>query len=130
MKITWLWATLFGSTGIVLGALGAHALKALLTAEQVASFETGVRYQLYHALFLLLIGLFQKTSSLQGLHVVRNLTVAGVLAFSVSIYLLNLQDIIGVNLSFLGPITPIGGLLLIAAWLLLLVKVAKLSGGE
>lgn len=130
MKTTLAWGAAFGAVGIILGALGAHALKSILTAEQLHSFEVGVRYQMYHALFLLVIGLMQRTDLIKGLNLVRNLTIAGVFCFSFSIYLLNLQDTLGVKLSFLGPVTPLGGLLLIAAWAILLVNSFKASNRE
>ena len=128
MRTTLIWATLFGATGIVLGALGAHALKSVLTENQLQSFETGVRYQMYHALFLLLLALLEKVQLLVKITLIRNLAVAGVLGFSTSIYLLSLQHVLGVSLSFLGPVTPIGGLLMIASWLLLLVKAVRING--
>ena len=105
----------FGFISIVLGAFGAHALKKVLTVDQLNSFEVGVRYMMYHALFLLFLG----TTSIvlpEQKNVVYNLTLAGTLFFSVSIFLLSTQELSGFNFKFLGPITPIGGLLLIAAW--------------
>ena len=105
----------FGFISIVLGAFGAHALKKVLTVDQLNSFEVGVRYMMYHALFLLFLG---TTSILlpEQKNVVYNLTLAGTLFFSVSIFLLSTQTLSGFNFKFLGPVTPIGGLLLIAAW--------------
>lgn len=105
----------FGLISIVLGAFGAHALKKVLTVDQLNSFEVGVRYMMYHALFLLFLG---TTSILlpEQKNVVYNLTLAGTLFFSVSIFLLSTQALTGFNFKFLGPITPIGGVLLIAAW--------------
>ncbi|GAA4760919.1 MULTISPECIES: DUF423 domain-containing protein [Flavobacterium] len=105
----------FGLISIVLGAFGAHALKKVLTLDQLNSFEVGVRYMMYHALFLLFLG---TTSILlpEQKNVVYNLTLAGTLFFSVSIFLLSTQALSGFNFKFLGPITPIGGVLLIAAW--------------
>lgn len=105
----------FGFISIVLGAFGAHALKKVLTLDQLNSFEVGVRYMMYHALFLLFLG----TTSIvlpEQKNVIYNLTLAGTLFFSVSIFLLSTQGLSGINFKFLGPITPIGGLLLIAAW--------------
>ncbi len=105
----------FGFISIVLGAFGAHALKKVLTVDQLNSFEVGVRYMMYHALFLLFLG----TTSIvlpEQKNVIYNLILAGTLFFSVSIFLLSTQGLSGLNFKFLGPITPIGGLLLIAAW--------------
>jgi uncharacterized membrane protein YgdD (TMEM256/DUF423 family) len=127
MKTTLIWSSIFGITGIALGALGAHALKAYLTANQLASFETGVRYQIYHALFLLALAAVEHTGVLSNTRMIRNLVVIGVVLFSFSIYGLALQIVLGANLRFLGPITPIGGIILIAAWLLLLVKAIRIT---
>ncbi|SHI41581.1 DUF423 domain-containing protein [Flavobacterium terrae] len=105
----------FGFVSIVLGAFGAHALKKVLTIDQLSSFEVGVRYMMYHALFLLFLG----TTSIvlpEQKNVIYYLTLSGTLFFSVSIFLLSTQALSGLNFKFLGPITPIGGLLLIAAW--------------
>jgi uncharacterized membrane protein YgdD (TMEM256/DUF423 family) len=105
----------FGFVSIVLGAFGAHALKKALTIEQLASFEVGVRYMMYHAFFLFFIG---NTSllTLAQKKVIYNLTFLGILLFSVSIFLLTTSLILGVNFKFLGSITPIGGVLLLLAW--------------
>lgn len=116
------WGLLLGVTAVMIGAFGAHALKETLTESQQMSFETGVRYQIYHAILLLFISLKPKLQSKLTL----NLAVVGVLLFSFSIYLLNIRSTLGMEfLSFLGPVTPIGGLLLIATWSVLLVKVIQ-----
>ncbi len=108
-------------TAIILGAFGAHALKAVLGAEQLNSFETGVRYQMYNGLALLVLGLNAVKFSF-SIRWATGLMLAGVLLFSGSIYGLSLQPVLGVKLSFLGPVTPIGGLLMIVSWVLLLLK--------
>lgn len=107
---------------IILGAFGAHALKDKLTVEQLGSFEVGVRYQMYHGLALLILG-FGATQLKFSLKGVNALIIAGVIAFCASIYFLAMQDMLGMKLKFLGPITPIGGTLLIIAWGILLWKV-------
>lgn len=107
---------------IILGAFGAHALKDKLTVEQLGSFEVGVRYQMYHGLALLILG-FGATQLKFSLKGINALIIAGVIAFCVSIYFLAMQDMLGMKLKFLGPITPIGGTLLIIAWGILLWKV-------
>lgn len=108
-------ALVFGFASIILGAFGAHALKKVLGLEQLASFEVGVRYMMYSALFLLFIG---TTTFLvpEQKNVVYNLSLFGTLFFSVSIFLLTTSSIFKVSFKFLGPVTPIGGLLLIASW--------------
>ena len=108
-------AAILGVTAIILGAFGAHALKKVLSEAQLQSFEVGVRYQMYHALFLLFIGVFAFLNEKERL-VIFWLTITGVLFFSGSIYLLATNGITNFKTKFLGPITPIGGLLLISAW--------------
>ena len=112
-----------GLTAIILGAFGAHALKLKLSIEQLSSFETGVKYQMYHALFLLLLSFSNISEKVKK--TVLYLVVAGVIIFSGSIYMLSTRPISGLELSFLGPITPIGGLLLISAWSLLFIHFIK-----
>ena len=80
-------ATLLGMIAIILGAFGAHALKKVLSTEELVTFETGVRYQMYHALFLLFIGLSTSLSE-KSQKIIYYLTVSGVFLFSGSIYLL------------------------------------------
>ena len=108
-------AIFLGLTAIILGAFGAHALKKVLTEAQLQSFEVGVRYQMYHALFLLFIGGFTFLNEKERL-IIFWLTISGVLFFSGSIYLLATNGITNLKTKWLGPITPIGGLLLISAW--------------
>ncbi len=111
---------------IVLGAFGAHALKEVLDVNQLTSFETGVRYQMYHGLGLLAIGLSADKFNFSLIWVFR-LMLIGVILFSGSIYLLATQEIFGMSFRFLGPITPLGGVLLISAWLVLLIQLIKSS---
>lgn len=108
-------AIFLGLTAIILGAFGAHALKKVLTEAQLQSFEVGVRYQMYHALFLLFIGVFTFLNEKERL-IIFWLTISGILFFSGSIYLLATNGITNLKTKWLGPITPIGGLLLISAW--------------
>jgi len=108
-------AALLGLVAVVLGALGSHALKARLAPEALESFEVGVRYQMLHALLLLAVEALPILIERYKLIIAR-LVVSGVLTFSGSIYLLSTRAISGLDLSFLGPVTPVGGLLLIAAW--------------
>ena len=117
-------AIFFAVTAVALGALGAHALKDILSYSQLHSFETGVRYQLFHAITLLILALNTEKFN-RHLKKSLKLMTAGICFFSFSIYLLSIQDAISISLSFLGPITPIGGLLLICAWLILLFSIKK-----
>jgi uncharacterized membrane protein YgdD (TMEM256/DUF423 family) len=109
------WGALFGLSGVMIGAFGAHGLKALLTADQLAIYHTGVDYQFVHALALLLLGVLAHHQSPKAWHVAAILFIAGVFIFSGSLYLLALTDT-----SWLGAITPIGGVSFIAGWAALL----------
>lgn len=117
------WAAVLGAIAVILGALGAHALKDLLNAESLASFNTGVRYQSLHAIALLVIGFspiefkFKKS--------VFRFWLIGTLLFSLSIYFLSTSELSGIPSQFLGPITPIGGLMMISGWVLLFVGALK-----
>jgi uncharacterized membrane protein YgdD (TMEM256/DUF423 family) len=117
--------TLFlGMITVILGALGSHALKEVLSPEQLESFTIGVRYQMTHVLLLMIVLLasyFDEDVKQTSFW----LTIVGILLFSGSIYLLNLQQLLGVKLSFLGPVTPVGGLLLITNWGFLALKAFK-----
>ena len=111
----------FGMIAIILGAFGAHALKNVLTLEQLNTFETGVKYQMYHALFLLFLSTSQKVSD-NAKKTILYLVSFGVLFFSGSIYLLATNSLTNYDFKIIGFITPIGGLLLIGAWFLVIVN--------
>lgn len=106
---------IFGLLAVILGAFGAHGLKKVLSPEEINTFETGVKYQMYHALFLILLSSI--TLATEGTKkVVFYLTVIGVLLFSFSIYLLATNNLTSFDFRKIGFITPIGGTLLIVAW--------------
>ncbi len=112
---------------VILGALAAHALEKQLTVDSLESFKTGVRYQVYHALALILIA--HTTFIPDSAHkIVFYLFLSGTLLFSFSIYALVCGPLAGLNLRFLGPVTPVGGLLLIAGWVYVVIKSIS-SGG-
>ena len=106
----------FGITGVILGAVGSHALEGY-PVDSLKSFQIGTKYQMYHALFLLILGVLQSRypGRLMSLSILG--TIAGTVLFSGSLYLLALANI------KIGMITPLGGMLLISAWILLLVQV-------
>ncbi|GAA4032143.1 DUF423 domain-containing protein [Flavobacterium cheonhonense] len=112
-------ALILGITAIILGAFGAHALKKVLTEEALVTFETGVKYQMYHALFLLFLGTTALVSDVVKKKVFQ-LVVVGVVFFSGSIYVLATRTITGIDFRPLGIVTPIGGALLILGWTALL----------
>ncbi|GEL10784.1 Uncharacterized membrane protein YgdD, TMEM256/DUF423 family [Flavobacterium glycines] len=119
-------AALLGMITIILGAFGAHALKKVLSVEQLATFETGVRYQMYHALFLVFIGLIPVLTS-KTKKIIYNLVLFGVLLFSGSIYLLATNGLTPIDFRVIGFVTPIGGFLLISAWAVLFYNITKKS---
>ncbi len=100
---------------IAIGAFGAHGLKEMVSPDLLATFETGVRYQMYHVLALLMIG-FTPVIPQQTKKWVFRLFCFGMLFFSGSIYLLAFKEQLPFSASFLGPVTPVGGLLLIVGW--------------
>lgn len=122
--LTLVFGAVYGMLSVILGAFGAHALKKILSVERLESFETGVRYQMYAAFFLLIIGYILKfeTTSEKWVSI---LMIAGTILFSFSIYFLSLQEYLGANLKFLGPITPLGGLMMILSWGMLILYFAK-----
>ena len=117
-------AALLGMISIILGAFGAHALKKLIDANALVTFETGVRYQMYHALFLLFLATNSRIQE-KTKKVIHILVIFGVLFFSGSIYLLATNAMTTFDFKVIGFITPIGGLLLIVAWALLFIDVWK-----
>lgn len=117
-------AAFFGMTAIILGAFGAHALKKVLTLDQLATFETGVKYQMYHALFLLFLGLNNHLSS-KTKKTILILTILGIIFFSGSIYLLATNSLTSFDFKVIGFSTPIGGLLLIVAWSIFMIQFLK-----
>lgn len=114
-------AVLYGLLAVIFGAFGAHALKKTCTVDQLKSFETGVKYQMYHALLLLLLGFsLSFTSSIEVY--MAYAFILGTFLFSFSIYGLCITASKGKKIKVLGPITPLGGLLLVIGWGLLLVS--------
>lgn len=114
----------FGALAVILGAFGAHALKKSLNSDQLKSFETGVKYQMYHALILIISGLsFPLEHGLQQAMIWC--FAGGIILFSFSIYGLVISDAAGKKMRFLGPVTPLGGLLLISGWILFILNVAN-----
>ena len=110
-----------GLSAVILGAFGAHALKEILTAEQLLSFETAVRYQMYHAIVLLFVNIFEGFSTKQK-NVISILFIMGVLFFSGSIYLIQLTSITAKSIRF---VTPLGGFFFIIGWVSMMVIFIK-----
>ncbi len=117
-QLVLVFASLLGMLSVVLGAFGAHKLKSILSTELMQSFETGVKYQFYHAIVLLVLGFnLEFKTSIENW--IIYCFISGIILFSFSIYALTLSSAKGKKLKFLGPITPVGGLLLTMGWILL-----------
>lgn len=118
-----LWTALgsfFAALGVGFGAFGAHALKTRLSPEDLAIFEVGVRYQMYHALALLALGFIASKMDSNLIKIAGALYVFGIVVFSGSLYTLVLTGV-----RTWGAVTPIGGLAFIMAWLLVGIAVIK-----
>ncbi len=120
-------AAVFGVLAVILGAYGAHGLKELIDEDALKSFDTGVRYQMYHALLLLLLGSMTQLSQ-EYKKWIFYFIVTGIFFFSFSIYLLATNALTSFDFRTIGFITPIGGLFLIAGWLLLAYRIIKIQG--
>jgi uncharacterized membrane protein YgdD (TMEM256/DUF423 family) len=118
--------SILGVLSVILGAFGAHALKELLNTESLQTFETGVRYQMYHALLLLFVGSTSLVSE-KSKKAIFYLVLMGVIFFSGSIYLLATNSLTIFNFKTIGFVTPIGGLFLIISWILLFINFVKIK---
>ena len=128
-KIILVTASILGMLAIILGAFASHGLKNIISVELLQTFETGVRYQMYHAIVLLFIGMTpffnEKTKQL-----LFYLIVIGVLLFSGSIYGLATNELTSYNFKAIGFVTPIGGLLLILSWAIMFLKFLKIKSDK
>lgn len=107
---------------VILGAFAAHTLKEYLSPEQINTFETGVRYQFYHSFAILMVGILLHFRKKTRLNWAGWLFFGGIVLFSGSLYLLSVQETLSLNLGWIGPVTPIGGVLFIAGWVLFLLS--------
>ena len=124
-QITILFASSYGAMAVMFGAFGAHALKKILSDDLLKSFETGIKYQMYHSILLLV--LYNQLDFLNSIDsYIVYCFIIGIFLFSFSIYGLVLSSAKGKKLKFLGPITPLGGLFLILGWSLLIFKATTL----
>ena len=114
-------AVILGFIAIAFGAFGAHTLKKMVGVLELNTFETGVRYQMYHALFLLFIGTTNLISE-AAKKVIYSTTLSGIVLFSGSLYFLALNSFLPFNFKPFGFVTPIGGLLFLTAWFWLFVN--------
>tara|TARA_X000001036_G_C20340164_1_gene668202 strand:+ start:106 stop:486 length:381 start_codon:yes stop_codon:yes gene_type:complete len=116
---TWIIAgSFFAALAVIFGAFGAHGLKSKVSPEDLIIFETGVRYQMYHALGLVLLGLLGMSTSFSISQLPALFFVIGIIIFSGTLYLIPLTGI-----RWLGAITPIGGIAFIAGWFMLIYNI-------
>ncbi len=115
----------FGLLAVILGAFAAHGLKNLVSEEAVGSFETGVRFQMYHAFLLLILGVVNLNDlKFRWTYI---LIVVGTIFFSGSIYLLATNELTSFDFTKIALVTPLGGTLLIVSWAILVFKFSKLK---
>lgn len=116
---------ILGALAVGIGAFGAHGLKPLLDAKTIHAFETGVSYHFFHLAALLFCVIKLEQGFSKNIYRAYQFFIAGIVCFSGSLYGITLGKAFGINLSFLGPITPVGGVLLMAGWILLAIRETK-----
>lgn len=116
-------SAIIGLLSVALGAFAAHALKEMVSTYAVATFETGVRYQFYHALALLAVGILYKEFPSGKMIWAGRLFIAGIILFSGSLYLLTgVQAAVQPGYRWIGAITPFGGVCFLAGWLMMFIS--------
>ena len=110
----------FGALSVILGAFGAHAFKKFMNEDQLKNYETGIKYQMYHAILLVIIGF--NAEYFTNSNTLLILFSLGIFLFSFSIYGLTITSALNKKWRFLGPITPIGGLLLVSGWISIIIN--------
>jgi uncharacterized membrane protein YgdD (TMEM256/DUF423 family) len=128
-KLILVTASILGMLAILLGAFASHGLKSLISVELLQTFETGVRYQMYHAIVLLFIGTTSVFST-KTKQIVFYFIVIGILFFSGSIYGLATNELSGFDFKSIAFITPIGGLLLIISWAIMAIQFLKMKSDK
>jgi uncharacterized membrane protein YgdD (TMEM256/DUF423 family) len=116
---------ILGALAVGIGAFGAHGLKPLLDAKTIHAFETGVSYHFFHLAALLFCVVKLEQGYSKNINRAYQFFIAGIICFSGSLYGISLGKAFGINLSFLGPITPVGGVLLMTGWVLLAIRDSK-----
>lgn len=112
------WGSVMAGLSVIFGAFGAHALKESLEPEDLEVFKTGVQYQMFHALALILTGIMLKSKPSKNLANATLCFILGIFLFSGSLYLITIGKSTHNNLDWVGPITPIGGISFIVGWIL------------
>ena len=117
-----IWAAGLMTSAVCFGALGTHFLREKIPASSLVGYEAAVRYQIYHGLALLCLAIIAAKYPHKLVNLSGYLMITGTLLFSGSIYLLSTRSLTGLeHTSILGPLTPIGGICLVTAWILLLI---------
>ena len=111
----------FGMTAVIIGAFGAHALGELISEDSLRSFETGVKYQMYHAILMIVLGFNLKPNS-KFVKIIFYMLTFGIVLFSGSIYFLATNALFVFDFTSIALITPLGGSLLILSWLLIIIS--------
>jgi uncharacterized membrane protein YgdD (TMEM256/DUF423 family) len=121
-----IWGALLAGLAVILGAFGAHGLKKFVEPETIITYQTGVQYHFYHAFALIIAGMLYERFQNNYIHFSGMFFLAGILLFSGSLYAFAcLKAMNKPVLSFLGPLTPLGGLLFIAGWILLVIGLLR-----
>jgi uncharacterized membrane protein YgdD (TMEM256/DUF423 family) len=118
--------SILGALGVALGAFGAHGLKKIVGAESVATYQTGVQYQMYHVFALLILGILAERFANSFIHYSGFFFLAGIVLFSGSLYLaVSMEAMNKMVPTFVRLITPVGGLFFIGGWILLLLGIIR-----
>jgi uncharacterized membrane protein YgdD (TMEM256/DUF423 family) len=118
-------ACVFAALAVGFGAFAAHGLKNILSNDTIVIFETGVKYQFYHAFALLGAGILYKDFNKKWIQLASNLFLLGILIFSSSLYLLCFSKQFNWGINWLGAITPIGGVFFILGWMFMFFGIFK-----
>ena len=125
-KIHLILGSILAGLGVILGAFGAHGLKQHVAPELVATYQTGVQYQMYHAFAVLIVGVLLDRQPSNLLNWAGIFFILGIVLFSGSLYfLVSLKAMNKVGISGIGLITPIGGVMFVVGWILLLIAVIR-----
>lgn len=117
-------ASIFGILAVIFGAFGAHILKDMISSSQIEIWQTAVQYHFFHTLALLFLSTFARFKN-NLINISSYFFVFGMIFFSGSLYLIALKDVLSINTSFIGPVTPLGGLFFIFGWMGLLLAAIK-----
>jgi len=120
-------ASLLAAVAVVLGAFGAHGLRDKIDARSLENWETATRYQFYHVFGLLIVGVLMMKNDSKQMQFAARFFYAGILFFCGSLYFLAIRSLFPINLLWLGPITPIGGLFFIIGWIFLFLSINKMN---